>query len=128
VHNVFKSASNHLSADPPNYKQAWRGTFAALEALFGLMFPYVHLTEDEIDQRLRPIIERAYDGDVAERDAALRMLGGFREWVEASRNYHHQPGILAEPAQPPADLAILAISHGAALLRWLAGLDEARAG
>jgi hypothetical protein len=128
VHNLFNSASNHLSADPPNYKQAWRGTFAALEALFGLMFPYVRLTEDEIDHRLRPIIERAYDGGAAERDAALRMMGGFREWVEASRNYHHQPGILAEPAQPPADLAILAISHGAALLRWLAGLDEARAG
>src|SRR5215470_1690826 len=84
VHDLFKSASNHLGADPPNYKQAWRGTFAALEALFGLMFPYVRLTEDEIDQRLRPIIERAYDGDVAERDAALRMMGGFREWVEAS--------------------------------------------
>jgi hypothetical protein len=89
------------------------------------MFPYVRLTEDEIERRLRPVIERAYHDDAAQQDAALRMLGGFREWVEASRNYRHQPGILADPAQPPADLAILAISHGAALLRWLAGLDEA---
>jgi hypothetical protein len=128
VHDLFKSTSKHLSADPPNYKQAWRVTFAALEALFELMFPYVRLTEDEIDRRLRPIIERAYSGDAAEQNAALRMLGGFREWVEASRNYCRQPGILADPAQPPADLAILAISHGAALLRWLAGLDEAGTG
>jgi hypothetical protein len=128
VHDLFKSASNHLSADPPNYKQAWRVMFAALEALFGLMFPHVRLTEDEIDQRLRPIIERAYSGGAAEQDAALRMLGGFREWVEASRHYRHQPGNPADPAQPPADLAILAISHGAALLRWLAGLDEAGVG
>jgi hypothetical protein len=30
VHNLFKGVSNHLSADPPNYKQAWRVTFAAL--------------------------------------------------------------------------------------------------
>jgi hypothetical protein len=53
------------------------------------------------------------------------MLASFREWVEASHNYVHKPGV-AEPAQPPADVAILAISHGAALLRWLAGLDEDR--
>jgi hypothetical protein len=77
VHDLFKSASNHLGADPPNYKQAWRVTFAALEALFELMFPYVRLTEDEIDRRLRPIIERAYNGNAAEQDAALRMMGGF---------------------------------------------------
>jgi hypothetical protein len=127
VLNLFAGASSHLSADPPNYKQAWRATFAALEALFALMFPYVRLTEEEIDRRLRPIITHVYDGDAAAQDAALRMLGGLREWVEASRNYRHQPGILVDPAQPPADLAILAISHGAALLRWLAGLDEAYA-
>jgi len=125
VHNLFAGVTNHLSADPPNYKQAWRATYTALEALFGLMFPYVRLTEDEIDRCLGPLVQRTYDGDAAAQDAALRMLSGFREWVEASRNYRHQPGTLADPAQPPADLAILAISHGAALLRWLAGLDEA---
>jgi hypothetical protein len=127
VHDLFASTSHHLSADPPNYKQAWRATFAALEALFGLMFPYVRLCGDEIDRRLGPIIRQAYDGDAAAQDAALRMLGGLREWVEASYNYRHQPGGVLDPVQPPADVAILAISHGAALLRWLAGLDEARA-
>src|SRR5262249_20903893 len=74
-----------------------------------------------------PLVQRTYDGDAAAQDAALRMLSGLREWLEASRNYRHQPGTLADPAQPPADLAILAISHGAALLRWLAGVDEAGA-
>ena len=58
------------------------------------MFPYVRLTADEIERCLRPIVERAYEGDAT--------------------------------AQKAADVTILAISHGASLLRWLAGLDEDR--
>ncbi len=125
VRDLLESASNNLGADPPNYKQAWRATFSAVEALFGLMFPYVRLTADEIERCLRPVVQRAYEGDVTAQKAAQRMLAGFREWIEASHNYIHQPGA-AEPAQPPADVAILAISYGASLLRWLAGLDEDR--
>jgi hypothetical protein len=53
------------------------------------------------------------------------MLLSFQEWIEASDNYRHKPGG-GEEAEPPADLAILAISSGAALLRWLAGLEEDR--
>jgi len=52
------------------------------------------------------------------------MLGALREWVEASRNYRHQTGAVADPAQPPAEMIILVISHGAPFLRWFAGLDE----
>jgi hypothetical protein len=53
------------------------------------------------------------------------MLAGLQEWIEATDNYRHKPGG-AEDADPPGDLAILAVSVGAALLRWLAGLDENR--
>jgi hypothetical protein len=125
-HNVrehVENASRHLSADPPNHKQAWRAMLSALEALFGLMFPYVRLSADEIEPRLRPVIERAYPDDATAQRVALRMLSGLKEWVAAAHDYRHQPGA-AEPAQPPADVAILAISWGASLLRWLAGLDE----
>ena len=125
IRELLENASKYLSGDPPNYKQAWRATLSAVEGLFGLMFPYVRLTADEIERRLRPIVQRAYEGDATAQRAAQRMLTGLEEWVEASRDYRHQPGA-AEPAQPPADVAILAISYGASLLRWLAGLDEDR--
>jgi hypothetical protein len=125
VRNLFESTSNNLGAGPANYKQAWRSTFSAVEGLFGLMFPYVRLTANEIERCLRPVVQRAYEGDATAQQAAQRMLASFKEWVEASRNYIHQPGA-AETAQPPADVAILAISHGTSLLRWLAGLDEDR--
>ena len=125
VRELVEGAARYLSTDPPNYKQAWRATLSAVEALFGLMFPYVRLSADEIERCLRPVVQRAYEEDATAQRAAQGMLAGLKEWVEASRHYRHQPGD-AEPAQPPTDVAILAISHGASLLRWLAGLDEAR--
>jgi Protein of unknown function (DUF1153) len=125
VRELFERASNHLSGDLPNYLQAWRAMFSAVEALFALMFPYVRLTAEDIDRRLQPVVQCAYASDAAAQKAAQSMVAGFRDWVEASHIYRHQPGA-AEPAQPPADVAILAISFGASLLRWLAGLDEDR--
>jgi hypothetical protein len=122
---LLESASNHLNADPPNCKQAWRSTILAVEGLFGSMFPYARMTPDEIKRCLRSEIERAYPGDATAQRAAQSMLVSFQEWVEASDNYRHKAGG-AEDADPPADIAIWAISCGAALLRWLAGLDELR--
>ena len=125
VRDLVESASRYLSSEPPNYKQAWRATLSAVEGLFGLMFPYVRLSADEVERHLRPVVQHVYEGDATAQRAAQRMVTGLKEWVEASHHYRHQPGA-AEPAQPPADVAILAISHGASLLRWLAGLDEDR--
>jgi hypothetical protein len=125
VSHLIETVSTHLYADPPNYKQAWRATLSAMEGLFGLMFPNARLTADEIEQRLLPVVQGAYKTDSIAQKAARAMLTGFQEWVEASVMYRHQPGV-ADAPQPPADIAILAISHGASLLRWLAGLDESR--
>jgi hypothetical protein len=124
VRELFERVSNHLG-DPPNYVQAWRAMFSALDALFALTVPYARLTAEDIERRLRPLVQRTYAADPAALRAANKMLAGFRDWVDASHVYRHQPGA-TEPAQPPADIAVLAISHGASLLRWLAGLDEER--
>ena len=124
VRELIGSSSNYLCADPPNYKQAWRAILSAVEALFGLMFPYARLTTDEVEYRLQPLIEHVYQGDEYAQKAAQRMLAGFKEWIEASQNYRHHPGAF-KSLRPPADIAILAISYGVSLLRWLAGFDEA---
>jgi hypothetical protein len=93
VREAFEGASIHLSTDPPNYQKAWRATLSAMETLFGLMFPYARLSGDAIERRLRAVVELAYEGDTAAQDAALRMLAGFREWVEASVVYRHEPRV-----------------------------------
>ena len=126
VRELVDLSSANLCADPPNYKQAWRATLSAVEVLFGQMFQYGRLTTDEIERRLKPLVDRAYADDPAAQKAAQRMLVGFKEWVEASQKYRHQPGAV-EPPHPPADIAVLSISYGASMLRWLAGLADARA-
>jgi hypothetical protein len=123
VRELLELSSTHLCSTPPNYKQAWRSTLSAVEVLFGLIFPYGRLTTDEVERRLRPALERAYSDDPAAQKTAQRMLAAFKEWIEASQRYRHQPGAATTP-NPPADLAVLAISQGTALLRWLAGFDE----
>src|SRR5262245_36684949 len=122
VSELMESASKYLNAVPPNHKQAWRVTLSAVEALFGQMFPHVRLNAEEIERRLRPLVQQAYDGDEPAQRAAGRMLSALREWVEATHEYRHRPGD-ARPADAPTDVAILAISQGASFLRWLARLD-----
>jgi hypothetical protein len=125
ISQLIETASTYLSVDPPNYKHAWRAMLSAVEGLFGLMFPYARLSADEIERRLLPIVQDAYEKDAIPQRAARAMLTGFQQWVEVSHIYRHEPGV-ADVPDPPADIAILAISHGASLLRWLAGLDENR--
>jgi hypothetical protein len=123
VRDLLERASGNLSANPPNYRQAWRTTFSAMEALFALMFPQVRFTVEEIGRHLTPLVEHTYRSDLASQKAALRMVTCLQEWVEASRSFRHYPGA-PECSQPPPDIAVLSISCGTSLARWLAGLAE----
>jgi hypothetical protein len=118
----IESVLAYLRADSPNYKHAWRAMLAAVEGMFELSFPYVRLSVDEIERRLSPLISTTYP-DAAAQGAAQAMVSGFKTWLEASHIYRHQPGAEEVP-QPPPDIAILAISTGASLVRWLASIDE----
>jgi hypothetical protein len=123
VRDLLERASGNLSTNPPNYRQAWRATLSAMEAVFALIFPQVRFTIDEIERHLKPRVERTYQGDPTSQKAALRMLTCLLEWVEASRSFRHYPGA-PDCSQPPPDVAILSISCGASLVRWLAGLAD----
>jgi hypothetical protein len=126
ISELIENASTHLIADPPNYKQAWRAMLSAVEGLFGLMFPYVRLTADEIERHLVPMMQNAYSGDATAQAAARLIVTSLQSWIEASDAYRRQPGA-ADAPPPPADVAILSISAGASFVRWLAGLNEDRA-
>src|SRR5262245_3164144 len=126
VRELVERAANNISAEPPKYSQACLATLSAVEALFALMFQNARLTADEIERRLSPLVQRAYAGDPTAQTAACRMLTSLQDWVEASRLYRRRPGG-ADSAQPPPDIAILSMSCGVSLLRWLAGFDEGQA-
>ncbi|MGH8515260.1 MAG: hypothetical protein ACREV8_15230 [Gammaproteobacteria bacterium] len=121
VRELVESASKYLHATPPNHRQALQLMLSAAETLFGQMFPHVRLSAEEIERRLRPVVQRAYDGDEPAQRAAGEMLTALKAWVEASHEYSRRPGDV-DPVDPPADIAILAISQGASFLRWLARL------
>jgi len=120
---AFERVSTELTTNPPNYKEAWRAAFSSAEGLFKLMFPRAsRLTADQVDQWLRPAVERVYGDDQTALRASIRQIRALSEWVEASHNYRHEPRS-EEPAQPPGDLAVLAISLAASFIRWLVGID-----
>jgi hypothetical protein len=125
ISRLIESALAYLRAEPANYKHAWRAILSAVEGMFELIFPYVRLSVDEIERRLSPLISQTYP-DPAAQGAARAMANVFKSWLESSHIYRHQPGAEEMP-QPPADIAILAISTGASLVRWLASIDEERA-
>jgi hypothetical protein len=122
---AFERVSAELSSQPPNGKEGWRAVFAAVEGLFRLMFPKApQLHTGAIDTYLSPLVQRIYSADAAALRAANKQVASFKDWVEATHNYRHEPGSI-EPAQPPEDLAVLGISNGAAFLRWLIAMDRA---
>jgi hypothetical protein len=121
---MLQRVSNELLCDPPNGKEAWRATFAAVEGLFRLMFPSApQLKATAIDANLARTIHQLYRNDPVALRAANRQLAALKEWIDSSHNYRHEPGS-EEPVQPPIDLAVLAVSSGMGFLRWLAALDE----
>jgi hypothetical protein len=121
---AFTRISDELACQPPNGKDAWRAVFAAVEGLFRLMFSSAtQLNAGAVETNLAPVVQKLYGSDAVALRAANKQLASFKDWVDASHNYRHEPGS-EEPVQPPIDLAVLAISNGTSFLRWLIALDQ----
>jgi hypothetical protein len=122
---AFERVSDELAGVPPNGKDAWRAVFTAVEGLFRLMFQSApQLNAAAVEANLPNLIQQLHSADPVALRAANKQIASFKDWVDSSHNYRHEPGS-EEPVQPPIDLAILAISGGAAFLRWLVTLDQA---
>ena len=123
--SAFGRVSEELASNPPNGKDGWRAVFAAVEGLFRLMFRSAsQLNSGAVDSFLPALIQKLYGTNPVALRAANKQLASFKDWVDASHNYRHEPGS-EDPVQPPIDLAILAISNGTSFLRWLISLDQA---
>ena len=108
IRHMVEHASAHLGSEPPNYKQAWRSMSSAVEGLFGLMFPYVQLSIDEIERCLLPAVQGAYEGDPTAQRAARLMLNSFQRWVELSTSI----GTNLEPQMPLSPRTPCGLSTG----------------
>jgi hypothetical protein len=121
---AFERVSDELACVPPNGKDAWRAVFAAAEGLFRQMFRSApQLNAAAIDAHLAPLAQRVHGQDAVALRATMKLIASFKDWVDASHNFRHEPGG-HEQAQPPIDVAVLAVSNGTAFLRWLIALDQ----
>jgi hypothetical protein len=124
VRTEFERTYLHLSETPPNGKAAMRSVFAATEGLFRLIFnSSPRLTSKEIDKHLAPIIQQQTSGDRAAAGAAVKLLAGFKDWVDAAHFYRHEAGN-EEPSQPSLGMTVCFVSLGSSFVRWLAEIDS----
>ncbi len=119
----FEAGQRALDANPPETREAIRQTFECVETIFKLMFPDVsQLGSSEITKKLQPLLDSKPQG--TERNALLRWLAGFKEWVNGAHQYRHGQGV-EEPDNPSVATAVLSVSLGSTYARWLAELNAA---
>jgi hypothetical protein len=105
------SAAWHQSAQLPVW---WRATLSAMEVVFALM------SAGALHQRaIRPfeaLVERTYQATRPHRRRCACRPACRSGWRR--RSFRHYPGA-PDCSQPPPDVAVLSISCGASLVRWL---------
>lgn len=122
VRSHFDAGQKALDGIPPQTREAIRQTFESCETLFKLMFPKESvLGSSEATKKLKPLIEARFSG--TERNVAIRLLEGFKGWVNSAHPYRHGQGV-EMPDNPSVQTAVLSLSLGAAYIRWLAEIDQ----
>jgi len=103
-----------------NGKEAIRMMFPAVEVAAKVLFPgkFAVFGANEVDKRIRPLLDQRYAGNQAAIDAGRLLLGGMKNWINAAQPYRHGQE-QQEPAEPPVDFVIAHLSGGATYLRWM---------
>jgi len=114
----FEAAHRHLRDG--NGKEAIRMMFPAVEVAAKVLFPrkFAGLAANEVDKRIRPILDQRYAGNQPAIAAGRLLLDGMKDWINASQLYRHGQE-QQEPADPPKDFVIAHLSAGATYLRWM---------
>lgn len=95
----------------------------AVEDVFKLLCPKASRFDvAEINRYLKPLLEGVVEG--SERAALFLMLTGAGNYSSASHQYRHAAGSV-EPEPASVETAVLMMSVGTAILRWLIALDRA---
>lgn len=122
----FKQAHSSLDERPAATGRAIREIFMANEDVFKLLEPSAsRLDVSDINKLLKARIGATNSGP--ELNALNLMLTAAGNYVSASHQYRHAQG-QPEPTPPSMETAVLMLSTGTALLRWLVQLDQTHQG
>lgn len=123
--NVFERAQTALNPSEPDFKEALRNVFEAVEVVFKLILPDTkRISGKGIEGKLKPLMASVYPDSLTAVTVAGQYLDSMCDWANSVHNYRHgQP--LEEAPQPPLDISVALMSSGVAYLRWLIGVDQA---
>tara|TARA_B100001250_G_scaffold410746_1_gene437829 strand:- start:649 stop:1485 length:837 start_codon:yes stop_codon:yes gene_type:complete len=120
VLGAFEDAHRHLDSTPPDTKAAVRSMFESLEVLARLIVPDTqNLNRWLVQNTLKQKCLAVANHDPIEQKVLSGLFDGLADWVESLHNYRHgqpQEHVVA----PSEELAVLALSSGAAYLRQIA--------
>lgn len=122
--HAFDSAQAAQDRAEPDFKEALRNVFEAVEIVFKLILPETkRISGRDIGEKLKPLMAMVYPDSSTAVTVAGQYLDSMCDWVNSVHNYRHgQP--LEEAPQPPLDLSVALMSSGVAYLRWLIGIDQ----
>lgn len=122
--HAFDAAQAAQDRTEPDFKEALRNVFEAVEVVFKLILPETkRISGRDIGEKLKPLMASTYPDSPTAVTVAGQYLDSMCDWVNSVHNYRHgQP--LEEAPQPPLDLSVALMSSGVAYLRWLIGIDQ----
>lgn len=118
-----EAAFDCLTAIHQSAKMAVVNIFMAAESVFKLVLGKgVSLTSASVGKEFRSLVQARISGcDQATSQSFNALVSSFADWVDACHPYRHgqkDPNLV----EPPMDLAILLVTQGADLIRWLVSL------
>lgn len=123
--NAALVASNHafedFHADPPRYKSALRNIFEANEVVFKKITNAKALTAHWIEQHKSKFL--SLTTDTTSNTAQEQILESYKAWTTAFHNYRHGQNVSTYDP-PTSEFTILALSTGAAFLRWIVSIAK----
>jgi hypothetical protein len=121
--NAFDAAQAAQDRAEPDFKEALRNVFLAVEVVFKAMFGTSGLSRHFIDKNLKPLMADLYSDSPTATKVAELYVDGLSDWVSGLHEYRHGQPADTLP-QPPLDLSVALMSSGVAYLRWLIGIDQ----
>lgn len=126
VTKEFNQAYEMLDSNPPKTKMAIKSIFESLEILCKLLTwrdKNTSLGARFIENELKPLLGKYYsNNDDTAKFVVSSLTESFAQWVTGMHKYRHGQHT-TEPNDPPLEIAVVAISTGAAFLRWLTEID-----
>ena len=127
----FSAAREHLEQvdmflleSPMNGRGAIRSLFDVVENIFKQTFiGETHVNSRALTRCLKPILANIYSDNSQELTVAIKLFGGFENWINAVHFYRHEAG-KPEPSQPTEETAIALVSQGYGHARWLLAMVD----